>query len=126
MKISREAIRQFVADNEGRVDMRRQMLWGFFFKHDDSGKLEALRGALERDGYRYVELSPREDLKWWLEVSVAEPLTADALFERCAALHELGRDHAVEFDGFDVGNVDGLRASSWSSESASGGGKDRP
>ena len=87
--------------------MRRPMLWGYFCKHSDPRRLQALRDELELDGYQYVDVFESEDGTSWLQVSRTEQLTADELHQRCGKLDELANRSGVEFDGFDVGNVDG-------------------
>lgn len=109
MTISRPQIRSFFASNEQPgANMRRPMLWGYFFKHADAGRLDALRSEMEVDGYRYEDVLQLETGELCLHVSRSEELTADQLFERCAVLEKLASDHdGTELDGFDVGNVDG-------------------
>jgi hypothetical protein len=83
------------------------MLWGYFCKHSDPRRLQAMRNELEVDGYQYVDACDSEDGTSWLQVSKAEQLTADELHHRCGKLNELANRCGVEFDGFDVGHVDG-------------------
>jgi hypothetical protein len=108
MKIARETTREFFRSNAERgVDMHRPMLWGFFFKHVGASELDRVRVLLEPLGYRYVGMVGPQDGVLWLHVERVEQLSADALFQRSAELEQLGVDVDVEFDGFDVGNVDG-------------------
>ncbi len=108
MKLSRQTVREFFAMNEGRgVDLRRVMLWGYFFRSAAPEALDPLRRELELAGYAYVENFETEDGAAWLQVSRSEWQSADQLYRRCERLDELARRSGVELDGFDVGNVDG-------------------
>lgn len=108
MKFSMPRLQEFISDNERRgVDMKRPMLWGFFFTSKDEASFAALRRPLEEAGYRYVDVHRSDDEMWWLHVSRSEPLAAAQLLDCCNRLHALGVEHGVEFDGFDVGNIDG-------------------
>jgi len=85
------------------------MLWGYYFVDPDRDTLESIIPTLVDRGYRYVEiLESSDDSDLHLHLERIETHTAETLYRRCVELDELARDRDVKnYDGFDVGNVDG-------------------
>ena len=92
------------------VELKRPMLWGYFFvaRDDEAAQAgEQLDATLQAKGYAFVESFGGDDDAVWLHFEKAEQLSAEQLAAICAEMHELGETHGLEFDGFDMGNVDG-------------------
>jgi hypothetical protein len=109
--IRREILEHFFAAGPSRgIDFERDLLWGYFFTHEDPALLERARPVLEKLGYRFVAITNREgrgDTKF-LHVERVETHTVATLFARYKELSSLALKHHLDsFDGFDVGNVDG-------------------
>lgn len=107
--ITRESVRRFFRDMRAKdVDLRREMLWGYFFVDRRRTVLATLRKVLVKDGYRFVDVFDGQDGDLYLHVERVERHSAASLHERCVELSVLGAKHrGVTFDGFDLGNVDG-------------------
>ncbi len=88
------------------------LLWGYFFTHSETSKLEEAKELLVEKGYRFVDLylSDKDDLSepdmYWLHVEKEETHTPISLDKRndefCVFASELGLD---SYDGMDVGPV---------------------
>jgi hypothetical protein len=89
------------------VSLKRDMLWGFSFVGESEAVFQPLIPLLEAEGYEYVTIFRDEGEEPYLHVQRVELTTPTALHARVLALHELGAEAGVEFDGWDVGNVDG-------------------
>ncbi len=112
--IARDVIVQFFRDTEAKgATLKRDMLWGYFFRDHDEDRLSKIRAALEPLGYRFVavlEPTPEDDDQDVLHLHLEriERHTPDSLFRRCQELSELAAKHDLQsFDGFALGNVDG-------------------
>jgi Regulator of ribonuclease activity B len=94
-------------------DMKKPMLWGYFFTHHEPKLLESAKGRLVENGYRFVDIhlsdkeNPTDPDKWWLHVEKEEIHTPQSLDKRNDELyllaHELGLD---SYDGMDVGPIE--------------------
>ncbi len=80
-----------------------ELLWGYYFAADDRASLESLAVHLSGMGYRSIDLSQEKTGKYRLHVERLEMHTVESLTERNAALHVLGTQSGVEYDGMDVG-----------------------
>jgi hypothetical protein len=110
MAITRDVVRGFFRSNRERgIDLGRDMLWGYFFIDERRKMLEKLRRTLVGKGYRYVDILDRdESAVLYLHVERVERHTAASLYQRCVECYAIARAHQIaDFDGFDVGNVDG-------------------
>ena len=107
--ISRDSVRGFFRDLRAKgVDLRRDMLWGYFFVDRRRTVLTALRKVLVKGGYRFVDVFHGQDGDLYLHVERVERHTAASLHERCVELAAIASKYGVaSFDGFDLGNVDG-------------------
>lgn len=83
-----------------------EMVWGFFFAGESEASLRPLIPILEEEGFEYVG-TLGDVPNQYLHVQLVERTTAERLHARLVSLHELGEQHGVDFDGWDVGNVDG-------------------
>jgi hypothetical protein len=94
-------------------DMSQPMLWGYFFTDRSREKLESVVLALERDGYRYVDLfAPDLDEGqkpyYFLHVEKEEIHTPASLHERNVQFYALADLHGLDsYDGMDVGPLPG-------------------
>lgn len=88
------------------------MLWGYFFTHNEPTKLEKAKEALISKGYTFVDIylsdkeDPNEPDMFWLHVECIEthsPKTLDARNDELYIFaHEFGLD---SYDGMDIGPV---------------------
>ena len=88
------------------------MLWGYFFTHNEPTKLEEAKVALISKGYTFVDiyLSDKEEASepdmFWLHVERIETHSPKSLDARNDELyifaHEFGLD---SYDGMDIGPV---------------------
>lgn len=80
------------------------MLWGYFFFDHDKAKLENLGKELVKDGYRLVEVGPREGGVYCLHVEKVEKHTPETLNARNVSFEKLADRRGIEsYDGMDVG-----------------------
>lgn len=94
-------------------DLRKPLVWGYFFTHHARHALEAVVPLLQDQGYRVIALYLEDkenrndpDL-WWLHVEKTEVHTPDSLHERNQALYRFAREHGLDaYDGMDVGAID--------------------
>jgi hypothetical protein len=113
--ITREILQQMfdsIAD-EGRWDMSRPMLWGYFFTHSDKEALAKVVPLLQARDYEFVDLhqsdkeDPADEDLWWLHVQRVEAHSVDSLFARNEQLYEFASAHGLDsYDGMDVGPAD--------------------
>jgi hypothetical protein len=97
------------------VDTDRELLWGYFFAHDDFTTLQQVIPILTAQGYRYVDIfepETEDDAEpevpvFFLHVEKAETHTIESLEARNAELDAFALEHGLDsYDGMDVGNVD--------------------
>jgi hypothetical protein len=88
------------------VQLRNEMLWGFVFIAESEATLLPLIPLLEAGGYDYVMIFG-EEAQRYLHVQRVERTIQAALYARLQQLSAFEEEHHVEFDGWDVGNVDG-------------------
>lgn len=110
-KFLKKTIVEFFRDNKKRgAPLNRVMLWGFFFRDRQRKKLKSVIPELTAKGFRYVDIWNRskESPDLWLHVEVAKEYSPSTLLDTCNDLDGLAiRAGIGDFDGFDVGNVDG-------------------
>jgi hypothetical protein len=93
-------------------DTSDNMLWGYFFTHNEPQKLEKAKELLISKGYKFIDIylsekdDPSEPDMFWLHVEKVEIHSPESLDKRNDELyffaHELGID---SYDGMDVGPV---------------------
>ncbi len=93
-------------------DLKKPLLWGYFFTDKSKEKLRAAGSLLEKEGYRFVDIYQAKDEHdevldyWWLHVEKVEVHTADSLHERNMLFYKFAEQHGLEtYDGMDVGPV---------------------
>ena len=92
--------------------MTDEMLWGYFFTHNEPRKLEAATPSLINLGYRVVDIyladkekSDEPDL-YWLHVEKIEIHTPESLNQRNIEFYKLANELGLDdYDGMDVGPV---------------------
>lgn len=108
MRFERDTVEGWWKDLKAKgLSLQEEMLWGFFFIGESETVLQPLIPVLEAKGYEFVTILGEKGEQRYLHVQRAERTTSAALHSRLLLLHELGAEHGVEFDGWDVGNVDG-------------------
>ena len=93
-------------------DLKKPLLWGYFFTDKSKEKLRAVSSLLEKEGYRFVDIYQAKDEHdkvldyWWLHVEKIEVHTADSLNERNMHFYKFAEQQGLEtYDGMDVGPV---------------------
>lgn len=89
------------------------MLWGYFFTHNEPKLLEKAKDKLVSKGYRFVDiyLSDKEDPNepdiFWLHVEKIEIHTPISLDKRNDSLYVFAHEFGIDsYDGMDVGPVE--------------------
>lgn len=89
------------------VDIKKPLLYGYYFYDKDQSKLEKLKDELLKDKYRLVRLEKAEDQEFLLQVEKVEIHSRASLLERENQLEQLSKTFQVaSYDGWDVGNPD--------------------
>ena len=93
-------------------DMNGDMLWGYFFTHNEPKLLEQARDELVAKGYRFVNLHESDETDqdgpcmWWLHVEKEETHTPESLDARNDELYVFAARHGLDsYDGMDVGPI---------------------
>ncbi len=93
-------------------DLKKPLLWGYFFTDKSKEKLKASSSLLEKEGYRFVGIYQAKDENdkvldyWWLHVEKVEAHTTDSLHERNMHFYKFADQQGLEsYDGMDVGPV---------------------
>ena len=88
------------------------MLWGYFFTHENPQKLEEASKHLVGLGYRFVNIylsdkdDPNEPDLYWLHVEKVETHTPESLDKRNDELYLIALKFGIDsYDGMDVGPV---------------------
>lgn len=84
-------------------DMQKPMLWGYFFTSEWRLPLEVSRRLLGFIGYRFVDLSCRDDKIWWLHLEYVEVHDVNTLSVRDVRLSRFASLMYSGYDGWDVG-----------------------
>lgn len=89
------------------VDLKKPLLFGYYFYDQDQSKLEKLKAELLKDNYKLVRLEKAEDQEFILHVEKVEIHSRASLLERENQLDQLAKTFQVaSYDGWDVGNPD--------------------
>jgi len=113
--IDREMLRNMFDGiaKQGRWDMSKPMLWGYFFTHREPKQLQAIVPALQGLDYEFVDIfqskkdDPAKPDLWWLHVQRVEIHSVESLFARNEQLSEFAEEHQLDsYDGMDVGPPD--------------------
>lgn len=99
-------------ENQAQWDISKNMLWGYFFTHNNPQKLEQAAGVLKERGYRVVDIylsdkeEPSEPDMYWLHVEKIEIHTPESLDRRNDELYIFANEFGLySYDGMDVGPV---------------------
>ena len=84
-------------------DMKKPMLWGYFFVSEWKLPLEVSRGLLGFVGYRYVGLIRQDEGPWQLHVECTEVHDIDTRSVLDVRLSRFASLLCSEYDGWDVG-----------------------
>lgn len=91
-------------------DVKKPLLWGYFFTDNSKDKLKASGSLLEQQGYRLVDIYQAKDDSgklldyWWLHVEKVELHTADSLHQRNMSFYQFANQQGLSaYDGMDVG-----------------------
>jgi len=108
--ITREQLEEMFHQIETKTDwdLSEPMLWGYFFSHDEPGRLREAAEQLETSGYRTVDIYYRDAAPdpWWLHVEREEIHTLDSLEARNIELEDFAEEFGLStYDGVDVGPV---------------------
>lgn len=96
---------------DAKWDMKRPMLWGYFFIDHSRSKLEVACSALVQQGYRFVDifipdLDEGEDEYFFLHVEREEVRSPQSLHDRNLQLYAFAELHKLDaYDGMDVGPI---------------------
>ena len=89
------------------------MLWGYFFTHNELQLLENVAELLEKQGYKKVSiyLSDKEEAdeqeQFWLHIEKIETHTPESLDARNDEFYIFANKHNIDsYDGMDVGPVE--------------------
>ncbi len=96
--------------NDTKWNISGDMLWGYFFTHNEPQLLENVAKILEKQGYRKVDiyLSDKEDSneqdQFWLHIEKIETHSPESLDARNDEFYIFANMHNVDsYDGMDVG-----------------------
>ena len=89
------------------------MLWGYFFTHNEPQLLENVADLLEKQGYKKVSiyLSDKEESdepdQFWLHIEKIETHTPESLDARNDEFYIFANKHNIDsYDGMDIGPVE--------------------
>jgi hypothetical protein len=82
------------------------MLWGYFFTHSSREPLVEASHALQKLGYRVVDIYQSDDDTWWLHIEKEEKHTVSSLHAANRRFYRFAASHGLKsYDGMDVGPV---------------------
>lgn len=93
-------------------DMKKPMLYGYFFLHKEPALLETVKNSLVQKGYKFVgiDIVEKQDKSvpeiWRMHVEKQEIHTPETLNDRKSELTQLAFELGIDcFDGWDVGPI---------------------
>jgi hypothetical protein len=93
-------------------DLKKPLLWGYFFTHHETNLLENAKTILVQKGYTFVDIHQAEKdgttipNLWWLHIEKAEVHTPETLSDRNNQLEKIAGELGIDaYDGWDVGPV---------------------
>lgn len=82
------------------------LLWGYFFTAKTKAPLELAAPALEKKGYRIVDIYENDEGTWWLHVEKEEHHDVDSLSVRNQELESFADEWMLgSYDGMDAGPI---------------------
>ena len=112
--ITKETVTDFFndLDQKGDFDYSMPLLWGFFFLSSNLKQLKSLGTELEFKGYSFVDVfeaemeSKNEPQEYYLHLERVEIHSIASILERNEELYKVADKYSVEYDGFDVGQLE--------------------
>ena len=104
--------RQLEREGRARFDIDQVCRWSFFFVDADREKLRRAGHFVEQQGYEvvgFLEPTPEDDDQEtiYLCFDKVERHSPDSLLARNAELYKIAADFDLDYDGMDVGAIDG-------------------
>ena len=97
---------------ETKWNITGEMLWGYFFTHNEPILLEHVAELLEEKGYKKVDIylsdkdDPNDTDKFWLHVEKVDSHTPETLNTRNDEFYIFANQHNIDsYDGMDVGPI---------------------
>lgn len=88
------------------IDVKSDLLYGYFFYGKDENLLKELSGILKQEGYKFVRAELTEDkVTIFLHMEKVEKMNRKNLREREKYLTQTAIKFKVDYDGWDVGNI---------------------
>lgn len=98
---------------ETKWNISGDMLWGYFFTHNEPQLLEKVAGLLEKQGYKKVDIylsdkeEPNERDQFWLHIEKIETHTPESLDERNDEFYIFANKNGIDsYDGMDIGPIE--------------------
>lgn len=106
-KIPLEKIEEMFSNmHSNGVNTDQIMLWGYFFTSNTKGNFNQVINELKSKKIEFVKIYQSEDKSYWLHLERKEIHNAKSLFELDEELYLIADKYRINYDGFDVGNVD--------------------
>lgn len=106
-KISLEKIEELFSNMKANgTNTDSTMLWGYFFTSNSRINFEKVANDLKEQNFEFVEIYQSEDGSFWLHLERKEIHNPKSLFELDEKLYAIADKYKINYDGFDVGNVD--------------------
>lgn len=110
-KIPLEKIEEMFSNMKANgVNTDSTMLWGYFFTSKSKTNFEKVATDLKKQNFEFVEIYQSEDGNFWLHLERKEIHNPKSLFELDEKLYAIADKYKINYDGFDVGNVDKNKA----------------
>lgn len=110
-KISIEKIQEMFTNMENHgVNTNKKMLWGYFFTSNKKDNFEKVTNELKNQNFEFVKIFQADDKSYWLHLERIEIHNSKSLFELNEELYKIADKYKINYDGFDVGNVDKNKA----------------
>lgn len=103
--VTKESIEKtFDKMNGNGINIKKQLLYGYFFTNKTKAKLMEFSKILVEKDYKLVDIYENGDT-WWLWMEKVEIHTPETLYQRCYEFYSLVKEFKfISFDGYDVGN----------------------
>jgi len=88
------------------INTSSELLYGYFFYGKNVDNLKSLSNELKKENFKFVRAEPiDDDERIILHIEKVEKMTRDDLRKREKYLREKATVHNVDYDGWDVGNI---------------------
>ena len=106
-KISLEKIEEMFENMKSNgVNTDTTMLWGYFFTSNKKDNFDQVSNELKTQKFEFVKIFQAEDKSYWLHLERKEIHNATSLYQLDEELYKVAEKYNINYDGFDVGNVD--------------------